>query len=878
MTSSRPFAHYTVTDKIGAGAMGEVFRATDSRLGREVALKMLPERLADHPERLARFRREAQVLAALNHPGIAAIYGLESEDDRHALAMELVDGPDLAERLKDGPLAVDEALRVALELAEAVEAAHEKGIIHRDLKPANIKLTDEGRVKVLDFGLAKALGDDPAGSGIDSSMSPTLTSNMTLDNAILGTAAYMSPEQARGGDVDKRADIWAFGVVLVEMLGGRSLFGGETVSDTLASVLQAPIDLNGLPADLPAAVTRLLRRCLQRDPRQRLRDMGDARLVLQDVIAGESEDETAAPSARVNSWPLRIAAGVAVLALAAAATGLLRPASAPPLPLRKFEIPLDATDPSANANFSPKISPDGRFLLYLSQDRIRVRDLATTDSRALPGTDGARAPFWSPDGEWIGYGTSEALMKIDRSGGHAMILATVSGSQALGGGGSGIWNPDGSIFYTTSNTGILRSSAQAREISMHLPPGEGEVDFHELCRLPRGRGWIYVVHTLEDYGNLDLLTPDGETRRLLTLTGDSINTPVYSPSGHLIFHREGVAAGIWAVPFSLDDLAVTGEPFLVAPEAKNPSVSEDGTLVYAARAQKSRQQLVWYDREGRELGVIAELETNRPYPDLSPDGRKILIAADAEDHRELWLYDADNGTERRLTFEGRTWGVGVWHPDGRRFASYTEPDYVGKLFTLDGSEPPRDLGPGILGSFSADGETRLYSFPRFERGFEFDIHARSLDEGPEDGRPLVSTPALEWFPMLSPDGKYLLYDSDESGRLEVYMTTYPGLTGRWLVSRDGGSWARWRGDSREIYYTTDRELYAVSLTDDDGPVLGRPRKLFDRPTTNWSAAWPDGFDVTDDGERFVMLRPAPDESEEQPALVVVQNWYAEFAH
>ena len=319
MTSSRSFAHYTVTDKIGSGGMGEVFRATDSKLNRDVALKMLPDTVAQDPERLARFRREAQVLAALNHHGIAGIYGLESEGDRYALAMELVSGPDLSEKLAGGPLSVEEGLKVALELAEAIEAAHEKGIVHRDLKPANIKINDEGHVKVLDFGLAKALADDPASSGssIDPAMSPTLTANMTMGNVILGTAAYMSPEQARGTEVDKRADIWAFGVVVVEMLGGQRLFAGETVSDTLASVLQATIDLDDLPKDLPRPVKKLISRCLQRDPKQRLRDIGDARIILQEVISGDIEETTedAAPAgSSLMQWALTGALVIAVLA------------------------------------------------------------------------------------------------------------------------------------------------------------------------------------------------------------------------------------------------------------------------------------------------------------------------------------------------------------------------------------------------------------------------------------------------------------------------------------------------------------------------------------------------------------------------------------
>jgi len=877
MTSPQSFAHYTVTEKIGAGGMGEVFRATDSRLGRDVALKMLPDMMVDNPERLARFQREAQVLAALNHPGIAAVYGLESEGDRHALAMELVPGPELAERLRSGALSVEEGLPMALQLAEAIEAAHEKGIVHRDLKPANIKLTDEGRLKVLDFGLAKALVDDPAGTDMDPDLSPTLTANMTMANVILGTAAYMSPEQARGTEVDKRADIWAFGVVVVEMLGGRKLFGGETVSDTLASVLKSEIELDALPDDLPPAVIRLLRRCLQRDPRQRLRDIGDARLVLQDVLSGDLDETIEAGPVPSSPWPVRIAAGVALLAVAAAAFSFLSPTTEAPLPLRKFEIAMDPDDSSVSMAFAPRISPDGRFLAYISEGSLWVRDLATTVSRVLPGTAGAREPFWSPDGEWIGYGTVEAVMKIDRSGGHSMIIANVNGSQALGGAGNGVWNPDGSIFYTTGNTGLLRVSSQAGEVTMHHGTLEGEVDFHQVCRLPGDRGWVMVVHFKKDYGALSLLAPSGERKLLLHYPGDSLGDPVWSPSGHLVFTRELVASGIWAVPFSLDDLEISGEPFLVAAEGSRPSIAEDGTLVYTAGVHQSSVQMAWFDRQGNELGIIADLQTTRPFPALSPDERQVAVTANAEGGREIWVYDLTNGNERRLTFDGMRWGTVVWHPDGRHLLGYTEPAYMNYLVTIDGSEPRVDLGPGILSAISPDGGDLIYSRPELDRGFDFDLYARPLEAPYGEGRKLVSSSAIEWSPRLSPDGRYLLYTSNETGRDEVYVTTYPGLTGRWQVSRDGGTWGEWRSDGREIFYTTMDALYVVTVEDEQGLVLGRPQKLFDRPGIDWSSAWPDGFAVTGDGQRFVMLRSEAGDEEMQPVLTVVQNWYAEYA-
>ena len=875
--TERRFAHYEVQEKIGQGGMGEVFRATDSNLGRDVALKMLPDLLARDAERLARFRREAQVLAALNHPGIAAVFGLESQDDQHALAMELVPGPELAERLVSGPLPVEEGLKVALQLAEAIEAAHEKGIIHRDLKPANIKLTDEGRVKVLDFGLAKALVDDPATSGINPEMSPTLTANMTLNNVILGTAAYMSPEQARGSEVDTRADIWAYGVVVTEMLGGKRLFHGETVSDTLAEVLKTEIDFDELPDDVPAAVVRLLRRCLQRDPRQRLRDIGDARLVLQDVLAGETEETPKVVAARSNPWPVRVAALIAVAAMVVAGFAFLRPTPETPLPLRKFEIPMVKDDASANVAFAPKISPDGRFLIYVSQEQIWIRDLATTVSRPLPGTEGARDPFWSPDSEWIAFGTANNMKKIDRSGGHLMTLAKVAGQQSMGSASSGVWNPDGSIYYTTGNAGVWRLPSQAGEVTVHHNPQPGEVDFHEICSLPGGRGWVFVVHTREDYGKLTLLTPDGQRKRLLDFPGDAINTPTWSPSGHLVFKREEVAGGLWAVPFSLEKLEVTGEPFLVVAEGSRPSISNGGTLVYSSGVTPKKLQLIWFDRQGNELEIISELETSRPFPRLSPDGSQVAIATNVDGGRDLWMFDTSNGNGRRLTFDGRALGTVSWHPDGKHLLYYTEPEYLSYLITLDGSEPVRELGLGILMCTSADGLELFYSRPNLDQGFDFDIVSRPLDAPPEEGRKLVSSPAIEWAPAPSPDGKYLLYSSNESGVQEIYATTYPDLKGRWQVSPSSGYWCAWRADGKEIYYTTHQEMFAVSVDYENGFTLGRPRKLFDRPHIDWSASWSDGFDVTPDGERFLMLKPVADESTEQPVLVVVQNWFAEFS-
>jgi len=877
MSSPQSFAHYTVVEKIGAGGMGEVFRATDSKLNRDVALKMLPDTLIDNVERLARFQREAQVLAQLNHHGIAAIYGLESEGSRHALAMELVEGPDLSDKLTSGALPTAEALDLALQLAEAIESAHEKGIVHRDLKPANIKINTEGRVKVLDFGLAKALTDDPTDSAIDPAMSPTLTANMTMGNVILGTAAYMSPEQARGTEVDKRADIWAYGVVLVEMMGGRKLFAGETVSDTLASVLQASIDLDDLPKDLPASVKRMIKRCLERDPRQRLRDIGDARLILQDAINGPEEEAEEAPKSKGNAWLQYAGFALAAIAVIVAMSGILTPAPETEFPLRKFDIAMERSDPASSIYFAPAISPGGRYLAYVSGDRLWLRDLASMISRELVGTEGGKFPFWSPDGAWLGFVTDTEIRKIDRSGGQIITLARLGGNTRMSGASSAVWNEDGTIFYTTSNSGIFKTSAHAGEVTMHLAPGEGDVDFHELCRLPGGAGWAFVVHTAEDYGRIDVLTPDGDRKTILHFPGESFNTPTWSPTGHLLFKRQDVAPGLWAVPFDPDRLETTGESFLVAADSEVPTVAVDGTLVYTTGVQQDRLQLAWFDREGRLLETIGMVNTTRPFPSLSPDGRTVAIPATADDGREIFLYDADGGSERRLTFDRLNYGTVSWHPDGKRLITYSEPEYLAHLITVDGSEPRRDQGLGILSDYSADGVTLFMSVPNLELGFDFDIAARPAEADSSQNRILVQSEAIEWWPRPSPDGGLLAYVSNESGIQEVYLTTYPGTTGRWVVSRGGGQWPVWSADGTTIYYTTRREIFAVDVGRTAGISLSRPRKVMDRPSIDWNATWFDAFDMTADGERFVMVAPLEEEGEEKPRMVIVQNWFAEFS-
>ena len=530
----KKIGNYEIVDKIGAGGMGEVYRARDTKLTREVAVKVLPDVFAGDSDRLSRFEREARLLAGLNHPGIGAIYGLEEHEGTRYLILELVEGEDLSQRLQRGALPVKEALDVALQVAAALEAAHEQGVIHRDLKPANIQISADGRVKVLDFGLAKALATSAgdSGTGNDLSQSPTVMSSPTVAGVILGTAAYMSPEQARGKPVDKRSDIFAFGIVLYEMLTGAVMFAGDTVSDTLAAVLRAEPDFDRLPADTPPALRRLLERCLEKDEKRRLRDIGEARIIIDDIRAGKDVGATAAaegtaPAApggslrQYGGWVLAAVAVVASIVMVMTKDGGDAPS---PPPLRKSTIQLSADDPSRRTTFHPAISPDGRFVVYLSGGHLWLRDLTAIDAHPIAATDGALKPFWSPDGEWIGFGLNTTLQRVGRDGSSPTPLTTFPAGRTLSGASDACWTEDGRIVIGPSTAGLQVVSAQGGNVSEFVPLEDGETDVHEVCRLPGDRGFVFVVHNTEGIGNLDVLDPAGE-RRILLRVDDMVASP-----------------------------------------------------------------------------------------------------------------------------------------------------------------------------------------------------------------------------------------------------------------------------------------------------------------------------------------------------------------
>ncbi len=850
---------YEVLGTLGSGGMGEVFRARDTKLHRDVAIKVLPAAFAQDQERVARFRREAQVLASLNHPNIAAIHGLEDGDGIVALALELVEGEDLAERLKRGSIPVEEAIAIAKQIAEGLEEAHDHGIVHRDLKPANVKLTPHGAVKILDFGLAKAYAGD-AGTASDSglSQSPTLSRQMTEAGIILGTAAYMSPEQARGKPVDKRADIWSFGVVLFEMLTGKRLFVGETVSDTLAAVLKSEPDWNALPQGSPDAVRRLLSACLEKDPRRRLRDIGDL-----DLILGS---EPPAPVARLVPTRRSWLAWVVTCVAAAALGGWIARTATPSLelPVRRFE--LGAPEGASRGLNSAALSPDGTKLTFVAGGRLFVRELRSLDARAVAGSEGANRPFWSPDGQWVAYGVGRRLWKVPAGGGAPVAITDLP--EPFSGAAGGAWGADGRIVLTTGFSGLLEVSDRGGDLRVVLPVDpKTDVDFHEASALPEGRGVVFYVHAQPGRpGSVEVF--DGTKRKLvLQEPGLVMDTPVYSTTGHLLYRRSPTNPGIWAVPFSLSRLETTGAPFLVVTGHEIPSVSREGTLAYSPGGSEFglAARLTWVDRSGAVLGRIGEPDTRMTSLALSPSGRQVAVTAGDVDET-IWVYDLAQGTRTKLTMEPGLNSRPAWFPDGVRLAYESRANLASDLPRIHVREiagAPTALVEGESPSVSPDGRYVVYQ----TYGGRGDIRLLDLERKGAPASIADDPRADEASPVVSPDGRWLAFTSDASGRAEVYVTSFPDGRRRRQVSTGGGLLPRWRPDGRELYFLDGDSLMAVSFTSATG-VAGTPARLFTAPRLSA------GFDAAPDGKRFLVLRT--EEDKRSPRATLVQNWFAEF--
>ena len=869
---------YEILEPIGAGGMGEVYRARDTKLGREVAIKVLPEAFAENEERLARFEREARLLASLNHPNIATLYGFEQLDEVHFLVMELADGETLAERLRRGPIPVEDALPIFKQIAEALEAAHEKGIIHRDLKPANITVSSEGKVKVLDFGLAKAMSGDPVTS--DLSESPTVTKG-TATGVILGTAPYMSPEQARGKIVDKRTDIWAFGCCLYETLTGRVAFLAETVPDTIAKILEREPDWQMLPDSTPPGVLVVLRRCLQKDANQRLHDIADARIELAEALAGPwkraSAEVSAIPKRRaVAFFPVGL---VVVVAIAASVVvwKLAQPTQPPPRGASRFVINIPPESPLADDPIA--ISPDGRQLVYATSGdskQLYLRAMNWLKPTLIPGTEGARVPFFSPDGQWVGFFAEGKLKKVPLAGGATLTVCDAE----VGYGAS--WGTDNAIIFAPTYTaGLLRVSASGgtpEEITSG-PSEQGVLASLWPEVLPGTTSVLLTILTGAGLENMQIavLSMGTGERRILVEGGAHAR---YASSGHIVYAR---GSSLLAAPFDIDRLEVTGPPvrvlegveFDVVSAQAQFGLSREGSLVYVRAQGAPEHEVLWADRQGNARPIQVPPRTYF-FPSLSPDGQRLAMTNIDESGMETWILEMDRGALTRFTFEGSN-HFSLWTPDGKRLTFSSDRDGSHNLFwkPADGiggaerlvkSESHQDPG-----SWSPDG--KALAFAEFHSDTKWDIWLLHM-EGERRARPFLQTEVDEYHPMISPDGRWLAYTSTETGRLEVYVQPFPDGGRKWLISTEGGDEPLWAPSGRELFYRNGDKMMSVAVATEPLFDAERPRLLFETPTLVGEGFGSPNYDITPDGQRFLMIKPEPQRPPTQ--ILVVLNWFEEL--
>ena len=878
LTAGSRLGPYEILAPIGAGGMGEVYRARDTKLKREVALKVLPEAFAADPERMARFQREAEVLASLNHPNIAQIYGVEER----ALVMELVDGES-----PKGPMPFEEAWKIASQIAAGLEYAHEKGIVHRDLKPANIKITPDGVVKLLDFGLAKAFTGQAAASG-NPENSPTLTLGATQLGVILGTAAYMAPEQAKGKTVDKRADIWSFGVVFYELLTGERLFSGDDVSDTLADVLKKQPNLDKVPPE----ARQLLRECLEKDPKHRLRDVGDAKRLLLQEAPGQAQAESR-PYRRLP-W---IAAGT--LALVAATTTLLwlRGRSQEESVLMQFEI---TPSPQAAIDGIPAISPDGQSLAFIAAasgtPMLYVRPLSSLEARALPGTENALYAFWSPDGRSLAFtagtgqgGTNSVLKRIDLAGGGPRVLITNSNAAV---GNNGTWNQQGDILFLdlARQQVILRTSASGGSVApvTQLDLKKGEVSHRFPVFLPDGRHFLFFAYGKDQSHNTVEFATLGSFDRKTVM--QDVSAAIYARDtngkGYLLYQRDQT---LLAQRFDESAGVVLGESAAIADNVASvgqngrlpvATASWNGTLVFRNGSSGSRLQLTWFDRDGKALGTVGD-PGDYYTVSLSPDGTRAVVGRNDRGNIDLWVLEFGRGTNTRLTFNPGQDAPAIWSPDGSRIVFSSQRDGPVNLYEKPssgaGSEAAvfKSNDRKFILDWSHDGRFLLYSLIGSTSGI--DLWVLPL-EGERKPQPYLRTEFSEAQGRFSPDDRYIAYSSDASGRREIYVRPFPSSSaGLWQVSQGGGTQPRWRGDGKELFYISlDSKLMAVDVSTTPAFKAGVPRALFRAPilgagvTTNVTH-----YDVAADGKKF-LINSAPSEaaSEKATPITVMLNWQA----
>src|SRR5262245_53309889 len=888
---------YEILSALGSGGMGEVYRARDSKLGRDVAIKILPEQFVADGERVARFEREAQLLAALNHPHIGTIYGLEQADATRFLVLELVDGETLATRIARGPMPFAEARGLARQITDALEAAHDKGIIHRDLKPANIMLTADGAVKVLDFGLAKH--DPPVASGQSGGLShsPTLTA-ATQAGVILGTAAYMSPEQAKGRAADKRSDVWAFGCVFYELLTATGAFSADDLSETLACVITREPDWTRLPNDVPAGVRALLKRCLDKDRRTRIADISTVRYVMDDATDVTQPGGALPPVGAGRPVTLAVAGAAIAVAAALATWVMVRPRAAALQPVMRLSVELGADMAVAPLGANIQISPDGRTLAFVGQKsgglpQLYVRHLDQLDATLLPGTEDASNPFFSPDGQWIAFFAARKLKKIATTGGAAVTLCDAPAGRG------GAWAEDGTIVFLPINgsgVSLVRVSSAGGKPEPLLSLGEGEVTQRWPQMLPSGKGVLYTASNVASgFGNANIVAqalPSGARKVVLRrgLYGR------YLPSGHLVYVQDGT---LFAAPFDLDRLETSGPSVPVlegvasnasggSAGAAQMSVSNNGTLAYLAGTSITRSglPLSWLDRAGKvsTLRATPAVWTN---PAFSPDGHRLALEI-MDSTSNLWVFDLARETLERLTFDASDSASPKWTPDGRRIVfAATRADSPGfNLFwrPADGTGEVQRLteSKNLQFPVSWHPSGKFLAFTETRPGTSEDLMILPMEgnetSGWKPGTPFafLATSAAEMEPTFSPDGRWIAYSSQEAGRMDVYVRPFPGPGGKWLISSDAGMYPMWSRTRNELFFVSgDQHIMVVPYAvDGDSFRAGKPQpwsnvRFASRPRQR-------SVDVHPDGDRFAIAAAASGAPARQDKVVLILNFFDEL--
>ena len=852
---------YEVLEPLGAGGMGEVYRARDTRLERDVAIKILPEHLSGSSDFRKRFDREAKTISRLSHPHICALYDAGREGGVDYIVMECLEGETLAARLAGGPLNADQVCRFGAEIAEALGAAHAAGVVHRDVKPGNVMLTKTG-VKLLDFGLAKPASGLLSG---DVSRMETGTGPLTEEGAVLGTAPYMAPEQVQGREADARTDVFALGAVLYEMATGRRAFSGANMASLASAILRdEPPPIAALSPLAPPALDRLVRRCLAKDPEERWQSARDVAAELRFLRSDISAPQSAPVAARARHVPWARALPWVITAVAvAAAAWFSRPGGK--LPVRRFRLPVEKL--RADVRSFPVFSPDGRMLAYRAAGRLWIRDLDRLDAREVPGTVGGTSPFWSSNGRELAYVAEKRLWRVPAAGGEAAAICVLPESTSLTG---AVWSRDGRIVFAAWRGSLYEVPAAGGEAKRLVALGPDAEDFHTPFFLPDGRTLLYAVHGNRNDGKIAVLTGGGPPRILYE--APFLFSAAYSPTGHLIYSREIDDEGIWALPFSASRMKVEGTAFPVVRGAALPSLSADGSLAYVEGKVEEQRELVWVSREGKVEESIGEPQRGLGGPMLSPDGRRVAFAALWENSADIWVLDISRGTKTRVTSSPAQEISPAWFPSGGRLLYSESQGLTEKRIVevaADGTGVRRVLGVGIEPRVSPDGRFAVYTTDTHGKQ---DVWYRPL-EGDGSAVAFLRTPGIsEAGGEFSRDGRWLLYSSNESGRFELFVRRFPEGDQKTQISVNGTGpylWSR-RGDA--IYFQQGDDLMEVSVRSGPTPAFETPRKLFSLSVAGLEAVSPWGnfnLDVSPDGRRFLAVRRAGGRG---PAIFFVENW------